>query len=581
MNLKNLELLDNPLMNFLDSSEQVSPQHRNEIELALMNEAGLIATQLLDLDQILEFSVDFMVNRIGMAVATLYLWDEEQARFTLRAYHGVDEAQKEEINRRRLAGFDLAQKVVGSGREIFIPNMATEQGFRGIWDDLENRSYVKMPLMSRGIIVGMFGLQTHGGQPMTERDVQFLKAIGRELGIAIDNSLLISDAQKREEQADTLFDIGTRISSSLSLRVVLDAIAEAARELIKTDIGLIGLVDDRSNEVLYQAGFGLSKTLSKKMRLKINDHPDWVLLLDHQPVIKNEVDFCTNCLHDPEFITDEEIKAGLTVPLFRAGSMIGLIEVFSRAPRKFSADDSQLLNRLSTQVVVAIENAQLYHQLRHLAVLEERDLIARNLHDHLAQGLGYIKVKASIAEDLLASGEIDDTSACLKELIRTTQSLYTDVREEIFNLRQEVAEFDNFFASMDEYLCEYKKYYDLDVDLIIERNCLCDLPPDVANQLLRVVQEAMTNIRRHANADFAHVTCSLESKYFQIAIEDNGQGFEPDKFTRDERQHFGLAIMEERVKSMGGVFKIESEPEQGTKIIVQVPSRLFQGRELF
>ncbi|NIP43454.1 MAG: GAF domain-containing protein, partial [candidate division Zixibacteria bacterium] len=442
------------------------------------------------MDQILEFSVDFMVNRIGMAVATLYLWDDEQARFTLRAYHGVDEKQREEINQRRIAGFDLAQKVIESGREIFIPNMLTEPGFHGIWEDLENRSYVKMPLISRGIIVGMFGLQTHGGQPMTVRDVQFLKTIGRALGIAIDNSLLISDAQKREEQSDTLFNIGTRISSSLSLRVVLDAIAEAARELINTDIGLIGLIDDRTNEVLYQAGFGLSKTLSKKMRLKINAHPDWALLLDHQPLIKNKADFCKNCFHDHDFIKDEDIKAGLTVPLFRAGSMIGLIEVFSRVPRKFSAVDSQLLNRLSTQVVVAIENAQLYHQLRHLAVLEERDLIARNLHDHLAQGLGYIKVKASIAQDLLETGEIEETSGCLKELIRTTQSMYTDVREEIFNLRQEVAEFDNFFVSMDEYLCEYKKYYDLDVDLIIERNCLCDLPPDVANQLLRVVQEA-------------------------------------------------------------------------------------------
>ena len=165
-----------------------------------------------------------------------------------------------------------------------------------------------------------------------------------------------------------------------------------------------------------------------------------------------------------------------------------MIEVLSRQPRRFLLRDAQLLLRLAHQVVIAIENAQLYRKLRYLAALEERDRLAGEMHDHLSQGLGYLKVKASITSDLMTTGEIDQAQESLLELKKASQILYTDVREEIFNLRTSTTERIDFFSTLQDYLSDYQIHYGLDVALTVEDGCLSDFSPEITSQLLRIIQ---------------------------------------------------------------------------------------------
>jgi signal transduction histidine kinase len=244
----------------------------------------------------------------------------------------------------------------------------------------------------------------------------------------------------------------------------------------------------------------------------------------------------------------------------------------TRKPQLFRQHDDRLLSRLASQVVVAVENAQLYRQLHHLVALEERDRLARELHDRLAQGLAYLKVKSSITKDMLSLGQIDQAQESLLELNTASQVLYTDVREEIFNLRTAVTDQNGFFSTLRDYLIDYETHYGLDIHMMIESECPSEFPPDVASQLLRIIQEALTNVRRHSDAAEVLINCSQGGELFCITIQDDGHGFYPAEIEKDGSQSYGLQIMRERAESVGGRLEIDSQPGQGTRVTVWVPS---------
>jgi nitrate/nitrite-specific signal transduction histidine kinase len=544
----------------------------SEQELAIINEVGLAATQLLDLSKILEFALDTMTNRLGMADARIFLWDEETGRYTLRAARNVSQAQIEEIDRRRQAGWDITQEVVDTGKAVFVPDMAVDPRFLGVWDRLQNRSYLNMPLLSRGTVAGSLSMVTPVGRILTQHEVEFLIAVGREIGIAIDNSILLANTQQSEQQAIALYELGAKISATLAVDSAMEAVAQAARQLMEADISLVGLVDAEHQEVTIQAAAGIQANMLIGLIMAARGQSHWNTLEEGQNVILE----ASNADHPCPFITDlvekEQISSMLLVPLQRGDQFLGLIEVMARQPRRFRPRHALLLLRLAQKVTVSIENAQLYRQLRYMAALDERDRLAREMHDHLSQGLGYLKVRAEITGDFLSSGQLDQARESLLELKRVSQMLYTDVREEIFNLRTAITERLGFFATLEDYLTDYKTHYGLDVEMEIEDNCLPEVTPEVAGQLLRIIQEALSNVRRHSGASRASIHCISRAERVFISIEDHGQGFLTEQVNSIGGEHIGLQIMRERAESIGGSLKLVSQPGQGTRVIVEAPA---------
>jgi len=545
---------------------------RRERELATLNEVGLAATQLLDLQEILELALETMVGKLGMENVLIFLWDESTGRHTLRASYGVSQAQIEEIERRRQSGHDITQEVVETGKEVFVPNMAEDLRFQGVWENLQDRSYVNLPLMSRRTVVGGLGVVTPVGQSLTSHDVEYLKVVGRQIGIAIDNAILLAETRRREEQALTLSKLGVKISASLALDEVLEAVAKAAQELMSADIGLVGLVDEEHQEVMVKAVVGARTDLILRKRMIVSDQPPWSELQAGQSFMARGNNPDVLILHDENLIAQEQIESLLAAPLRRGGYFLGLVEVMRRKPWPFQQRDGNLLTRLANQVVVAIENAQLYRQLHYLVLLEERDRLARELHDQLAQGLAYLKVKAGITEDLMSGGQIEEAQESLLELKKASQILYTDVREEIFNLRTAVTERVDLFSTLRDYLIDYQAHYGLDVHMVVENACPSSFSPEVASQLLRIVQEALTNVRRHSDAGKVLIHCSHGDEQVCISVEDDGQGFYPAEVSKEGGQRFGLQIMRERAESVGGSLVLDSQPGQGTRIVVRVPA---------
>jgi PAS domain S-box-containing protein len=230
---------------------------------------------------------------------------------------------------------------------------------------------------------------------------------------------------------------------------------------------------------------------------------------------------------------------------------------------------------------------QSLQQERAVAVLEERERLARELHDSLGQVLGYVNVQAQAARELLSGGKVAEADAHLARLAALTQDAQADVRESIVGLKVDLAPERGFFRALQRYLQRFGQSYGIRTELIVPEGLVDGaFEPAAEVQLLRIIQEALSNVRKHAGARRVQVSFAAQGDQARVTVEDDGQGFDPASlpqffaFAQDkcweraeEGARFGLRIMRERAEGVGGSLQVCSAPGQGTKVIVQVPLR--------
>ncbi len=204
-----------------------------------------------------------------------------------------------------------------------------------------------------------------------------------------------------------------------------------------------------------------------------------------------------------------------------------------------------------------------------LTVLEERDRLAREMHDNLSQALGVLKMRLALTSQLLADGQTAQVHAGLHEMKEIASEAYTDAREAIFNLRAPISAGPDFLSSLKRYLSRYQASYHVDTQLIGADGITAQLSVQTATQVIRIIQEALTNIRKHAATDRACVRIASEHKGLCIRIEDSGCGFDPAQPWPEGG--YGLRVMQERAESVGGRLKIDTAPGRGTRIVLWIP----------
>jgi PAS domain S-box-containing protein len=215
--------------------------------------------------------------------------------------------------------------------------------------------------------------------------------------------------------------------------------------------------------------------------------------------------------------------------------------------------------------------AQILEQQRALARSQERELLARELHDELSQDLSFINVEAQAVCDELAAGQVEQASSDLKRLAKIAREAQVDVRGQITRLSLDILSREGFPGALRQFVSSFWNMYGIQAELCINQDPYeYSLEPTAEVQLLRIVQEAFTNIRKHANAQTVRVLLENLPGRIVLSIEDDGVGFESAQ-DATERATFGLRIMSQRAAEMGGRVTVHSNPGNGTRVVVEVP----------
>jgi signal transduction histidine kinase len=265
------------------------------------------------------------------------------------------------------------------------------------------------------------------------------------------------------------------------------------------------------------------------------------------------------------------------------GRVLGIIAFSFAEVHNFRPEEKDFLLTLAGLCAQALERARLYEveqqaraeaeanqqRLTLLAEMRERNRLAQELHDTVAQALGYLNLKLSMMNAMLVDHQLDLVKANMQELKKVVNETYTDVREEIFYLRAQVLSDLSFMELLERYVDKYRRFYHLDIQLIQEANpALFNFSADATAQLVRTIQEALINIRKHGQINTATIRLGQEREgQIRISIEDQGQGFDLDQI-KGKTSSFGLQIMRERVESIGGSMEVDTAPGQGTRIVL-------------
>lgn len=368
------------------------------------------------------------------------------------------------------------------------------------------------------------------------------------------------DLAGKVRETEALYRVGMEISALLVLDTILTSVIEKARELLGGEAACLCLLDEEGRLVprATSGPFGFPAPD------KATAGPPAVMApsLGGRPR-GGHVGCGRHCSPSHK---DHQLTH-IAAPLKRGVRSIGALCVIARAPRSFSSREMDLLQGLASQAAIAIENARLHEQLRSLALLEERERIAMDLHDGIIQSIYAVGLNLERCGELVR----DDTREVGPQLERAVDDLndvIRGIRSYISNLRPSSCDGRGLREVIADALEVLKVNSSIEVELIEEGVCE-ELAREQVAQLSHIAQEALANVLKHAGASSVSVRLRSQDHRLILSIQDNGVGFDPQKVESTAGQ--GLRNMAERARALGGNFSVKSMQGLGTEISVQIP----------
>ncbi|MBI4788330.1 MAG: GAF domain-containing protein [Chloroflexi bacterium] len=463
--------------------------------------------------------------------------------------------------------------------------------------DLEHagaRNFLLAPMCAEGQVFGTIGLAREvAGSPYDAQDQQFLDDLADRAGLALSNSRLYHSVgnelhererverqlQRRVDEFTALYEITRSAVSQTDLAPLLRTIVKGAPFLLQATCGQVYLYDATSQTFQIAAVEGLP--LKVGARIRADAGLAGLVARNREPIIVD--DYAIWAPRCQEF-GDLPVRSILQVPLLSGEEVIGMLGVceVGLQTRRFTDDDARLLSLLAVNAAALIHSAQLFDQVRtgrkRLQTLSnellhaqenERAKVARELHDQIGQTLTLVKLRL---QGLQLGSEPADRDTQLEETMLSIDTAIEQVRDLSFELRPSLLDDMGLPTALKAYANRVVQHTGLAIefDFRIGRK---RLPFDVETTCFRVVQEALTNIIRHARARRVVITLQRRPEVLQLTIRDDGVGFDgPAAMSRALEGHsLGILSMQQRVMLVGGRLEIQSESERGALVVASFP----------
>jgi signal transduction histidine kinase len=381
----------------------------------------------------------------------------------------------------------------------------------------------------------------------------------------------------------------SRISAALSGLWDLDAILgvglDSALDIMNGTIGEILLIDENTKELSHITHRGLSEEFVENVRLSLGEGITGSVAQSGKAVLLEDISSDPRVAHR-ELVVAEGLKAYICVPLRARDKVLGVLNVISRMPRKFTTSDMHLLYAIGDQLGIAVEHARLYERLRKarerlrklarqnlVAEEEERRRIARELHDETSQSLSGIalQLQALIEMSAISGKQQPEFVAGLKKVQSLTVQVHNEVSRLISNLHPALLETLGLVPAIRQHAETRLQSQGIKVSLEIKGTEM-RFPTDVEAALFRFVQGAVGNIVQHSKAKNATILIEYRPTEFLLTISDDGQGFNVSEITDVEEsgRGRGLFSMRERIGFLGGTSGIKSEIGKGTTVWARI-----------
>jgi nitrate/nitrite-specific signal transduction histidine kinase len=382
-----------------------------------------------------------------------------------------------------------------------------------------------------------------------------LADLAEKIGTAASLATSLADLRREEHERTALYGVALQLTGRAELRELLDLITRHARELLGAERAVACLADPRAD------GHGYDWT----ERLAMADDGSTCLLA--HPTDDRAADH-----HNPAcpIQHDGPRAAVLARPLRGADGFLGELCVMRTTGVSFTDRDRELLGALADMAAIAVGTARLREAEQQYTIVAERDRIARELHDSIAQVLGVLHLRLRSLEPEVQDVPGNGVATEIGELAEIADEAYKDVREAILGLRESITSADGLEGALGEYLRKYGRQSGIKTSLSCDGSARRALNPGSEIQRLRVVQEALTNVRKHAGARHVAVSLHADDGVVTLAVMDDGSGFDPGRLEEAFDHGFGLGAMRERVELIGGTLAVHTAPGMGTRVEVRL-----------
>ena len=429
------------------------------------------------------------------------------------------------------------------------------------------KTFLGVPILLRGVAYGnLYLTEKEDGGDFTEDDEELTQLLATQAAVAIENARLYESSTRWLRQLESLNEIGTALASEIELEPLLGLVARRLRELVDARLVLIALPRGDAMTVAAAEGEGTYGVVGT--RLEFGGSKAGRVL---QRGRSERVD---SVLEDPE--VDQQaarqlgVRSALYVPLIARGRAIGVVIAHDKSGSSpsFTDDDLRLTESLADRAAVAVDLSERVSRDALARVVQaqelERKRLARELHDETGQALTSILLGLKPLEQSASTDEERTAVASLRELVVSTLQ---DVRRLAVELRPTALDDFGLATAVERLAGTFGEHTGMRVDFEAQLG-ETRLPTEVETALYRIVQEALANIVKHADASHVSILLTRSGRSVAAVVEDDGRGFDGDA-TRDDV--LGIVGMRERVGLVGGRLRVESTVGAGTTVAAEVP----------
>jgi ligand-binding sensor domain-containing protein/signal transduction histidine kinase len=437
----------------------------------------------------------------------------------------------------------------------------------GVWNTSSVRINVKVippfwqTIWFRVLLSVVFVLVVFSGVRLRTRAIQDrnreLERVVRERTSAL---------EKRNQEIQALYEADERILRNVSLNQVFQTLVDVAVDVLDADRSVVFAWDEKQTKVVPRVSHGFSPETLKVLEFGKGEGVVGEVLATGKPVIIRQIELNDFRPDIREALIAEGIRSFIHLPIVVDHKVVGVFNVGFTRPSLIGDDTTRLFSALTHRASISIANMELFEQTKDLAVMEERNRLARDLHDSAKQ-----KAFAALAQLGTARGILNGHENSAGMHLAEAENLVSDVIQELTFLVQEIypiaLQEKGLIVTLREYIFEWENRNDVMVQFVTRNERRISL--EVEQALYRIAQETLANIARHSHASRVDMSLVYNGESVQLSVSDNGCGFD----TNTKSPGMGLRSIRERVGSVHGTVQVQSAPGQGTRLLVQVPTK--------